>query len=80
MVDCGSEMVPARDTIHLGKPSLTAPAVLCERGAPILLMWGPGVRYNALQLPGETEIGYDLQTQCNFAMMNPNRAVVLHQG
>ena len=74
MVDCGAEKVPARDSIHLGKVSTTGVSVLLQRSAAILLLWGAGIMFNALQIPGKTTVDYDLQVQMNFAMMNPKRA------
>ena len=79
MVDCGAQWVPARDTIHLGKTGIDAPAVLLDRSAAVCLLWGPGIMMNALRTPGESETKYDLQLQCNFAMLNPNRAEVIKQ-
>ena len=79
MVDCGAQWVPARETLHLGKTGIVAPAVLLDRSAAVALIWGAGIMFNALQIPGETEVGYDLQLQCNFAMLNPKRAEVIKQ-
>ena len=80
MVDTGAESYPARRTVHLGKSGTDHPMVILERAAAVMLMWGPGFRFNELQVPGETKVRYDLQAQCNFALMNPKRALVLKQG
>ena len=79
MLDSGAEWLPARDSVHLGKTGTTHPSVLLQRSAAIALIWGAGIAFNALQLPGRTKVEYDLQIQCNFAMMNPKRATVLKQ-
>ena len=79
MVDSGAQWVQARDTVHLGKTGITAPAVLLDRSAAVALIWGAGIAFNALRIPGETEVGYDLQLPCNFAMLNPKRAEVIKQ-
>ena len=80
MVDSGAERLPARDTVHLGKTGTTAPAVLLQRSAAILLIWGAGVMFNGLRLPGRTKTEFDLQIPCNFALINPKRATVIKQG
>ena len=77
MLDSGAERVSARDSIHLGKTATNDPAVLLQRAAAIALIWGAGIAFNALQLPGRTKTEYDLQINCNFAMMNPKRATVI---
>ena len=80
MVDCGAEKVPARDSIHLGKTGITGVSVLLQRSAAILLLWGAGIMFNALQIPGKTTVDYDLQVQMNFALMNPKRATATKVG
>ena len=88
MVDSGAEMIPARDTVHLGKTTGTASnevavpdiAVLLQRSAAVCLIWGAGIAFNGLQIPGRTRMDFDLQIQSNFAMMNPARATVLKRG
>ena len=79
MVNSGAQSVSARDTIHLGKTGVTAPAVLLDRSAAVALIWGAGIMFNSLRIPGDTEVGYDLQIQANFAMMNPKRAEIIKQ-
>ena len=80
MIDSGAERIAARDTVHLGKTGTTAPAVLLQRAAAVCLIWGAGILFNALRLPGRTKTEYDLQIEASFAMMNPKRATVLKQG
>ena len=80
MVDSGAMKVPARDSVHLGKTGTTAPAVLLQRSAAVALIWGAGILFNALRLPGRTKTEYDLQIEGNFAMLNPKRAEVIKQG
>ena len=79
MVNSGAQHVSARDTIHLGKTGVTAPAVLLDRSAAVALIWGAGIMFNSLRIPGETEVGYDLQVQANFALLNPKRAEIIKQ-
>ena len=77
MVDCGAQKIPAAETVHLGKASTFNPAVLLQKDAALALIWGGGFPLNALQLPGKTEVGFDIQLHSNFAMMNPKRARIL---
>ena len=79
-IDCGAEKIPAADTVHMGKAGVTAPAVLLQRSAAILLIWGAGILYNALQIPGNTKVLFDLQVHGSFAFMNPKRGGVIKQG
>ncbi len=85
MIDSGAEMVPARSSVHLGKSTGNAGSetavhnvsVLLQRAAAVALMWGPGIAFNGLQIPGRTKFDFDLQLQANFAMLNPARATVI---
>ena len=79
MVDSGARWLPARETVHLGKTGITAPAVLLQRSAALLLIWGAGIAMNRLQLPGETRVRFDLQIQASFALLDPRRAAVIKQ-
>ena len=80
MVNTNSQSYPARRTVHLGKTSENDMMVLVQRSAAVALIWGAGLLFNALQIPGETKTRYDLQIQGNFAMMNPKRATTLKRG
>ena len=79
MVDSGARRLPAAESIHLGKSGVTAPAVLLQRSAALLLVWGAGIAMNRLQIPGETRVRFDLQVQASFAMLDPRRAAVIKQ-
>ena len=79
MVDSGARWLPAAESVHLGKTGVTAPAVLLQRSAALLLIWGAGIAMNRLQLPGETRVRFDLQVQASFAMLDPRRAAVIKQ-
>ena len=80
MLDCGAQWVPAVDSVHLGKTSTAAPAVLLDRSAAVCLIWGGGIMANPLRIPGQSETDDDLQVHCNFAMLNPKRAEIIKQG
>ena len=80
MVNTNAESYPGRRTVHLGKTSENDIMVLVQRSAAVALLWGAGILFNALQIPGETKVRYDLQVQGNFAMMNPKRATTLKRG
>ena len=80
MVDSGAEKVRARDTVHLGKTGTNDPAVLLQRAAAVALIWGAGILFNALRLPGRTKTEYDLQIEANFGMLNPKRATIIKRG
>ncbi len=85
MIDSGAERLMARSSVHLGKSTgatgsevaVHNVSVLLQRAAAVALMWGPGVAFNGLQIPGRTKFDFDLQLQANFAMLNPARATVL---
>ena len=79
MVDTGAHRYPARESVHLGKTGVTAPAVLVDKACALALIWGPGIAINRLQIPGRTKVDCDLQLQGNFAFMDPRRAEVLKQ-
>ena len=80
MVNTNAQSYPGRRTVHLGKTSENDVMALVQRSAAVALIWGAGLLFNALQIPGETKTRYDLQIQGNFAMMNPKRATVLKRG
>ena len=79
MIDTGSEKYPARRTIHFGQTGEDDFMALVQRSAAVALIWGAGILFNALQIPGETKVRYDLQIQGNFAMMNPKRGTIVKQ-
>lgn len=87
-VDSGAERVPARDSVHLGKTTgnsgsevaVNDVGVLLQRSAALCLIWGAGISFNGLQIPGRTAIDYDLQIQSNFAFINPARGTLLKRG
>jgi len=87
-VDSGAERIAARDSVHLGKTTGNAGseaavndvAVLLQRSAAVCLIWGAGIAFNGLQIPGRTKMEFDLQIQSNFAMMNPARAQIIKRG
>ena len=80
MVNTNAQSYPGRRTVHLGMTSQNDLMVLVQRSAAVGLIWGAGILYNALQIPGETKVRNDLQIQGNFAMMNPKRAAGLKRG
>ena len=79
MVDSGARWLPAAETVHLAKTGVTAPAVLLQKSAALLLIWGAGIAMNRLQIPGETRVRFDLQVQASFAMLDARRAEILKQ-
>ena len=79
MVDSGARWLPAAETVHLARTGVTAPAVLLQKSAALLLIWGAGIAMNALQIPGETRVRFDLQVQASFAMLDARRAEILKQ-
>jgi len=87
-VDSGAERIAARDSVHLGKTTGNAGseaavndvAVLLQRSAAVCLIWGAGIAFNGLQIPGRTRMEFDLQIQSNFAMLNPARAQIIKRG
>jgi len=87
-VDSGAERIAARDSVHLGKTTGNAGseaavndvAVLLQRSAAVCLIWGAGIAFNGLQIPGRTKMEFDLQIQSNFAMLNPARAQIIKRG
>ena len=76
-VDSGAERIPAREPSTWGKPPPTIRRCSCSAARPSALIWGAGIAFNALQLPGKTKVEYDLQINCNFAFLNAKRATVI---
>ena len=71
MVDCGAQKIPAADTVHLGKAGAESVGILVQKDSAVALIWGGGFPLNALQLPGKTEVEFDIQIEANLRPDEP---------